>query len=117
MPVIESTIVEDSPQADGRRAVRELHRWEDGREEFADYLAEKDTDAQTDMESRAKAMNEAEADRIANPQPNPEEMIPLSKVAAIYKEHAKVDDAAVKQFTDLLVAAVADASPLSDEVK
>lgn len=41
MPIVSSKIVEDSPQKDGRRAVRELHVDSLGREQFVSYLAEK----------------------------------------------------------------------------
>jgi hypothetical protein len=50
---MQSTIIEDRPQTDGRRAVRERHVDDFGVEHFVVYMAESGADVEAILPSRA----------------------------------------------------------------
>lgn len=53
MPIVTSTIIEDSPQIDGRRAIRERHIDSHGNAHDVDYLAEADADVESILATHA----------------------------------------------------------------
>ena len=62
---MQSTIIEDRPQKDGRRAVREKHVTDDGSEFFVDYLAEPKADVEEMLPVRAALIEQQLADADA----------------------------------------------------
>lgn len=68
MPVVSSSILEDRPQRDGRRSVRERHTDHAGRTHDVTYLAEPGDDVETVMLARVPSVNtslaEAEFSRL-----------------------------------------------------
>lgn len=67
MPIVSSIIVEDHPQRDGRRAVREQHTDHNGQHHYAMYLAEPAANVSAMMTARAATLSDA----IDNPPPPP----------------------------------------------
>lgn len=67
MPVVSSQIVEDRPQIDGRRSVRERHVDHIGREIFISYLAAQSANAAQIMADRVAQLS----DMVDNPPPEP----------------------------------------------
>ena len=63
MSIVASSIVEDRPQRDGRRAVRERHEDDSGAVCFVDYLAEAKANAKEMLSIRVTQLEEAAVDR------------------------------------------------------
>lgn len=53
MSIVSSTIIEDAPQVDGRRAIRERHTDSHGIAHDVDYLAEADADVESILATHA----------------------------------------------------------------
>lgn len=62
MPIISSIILENQPQSDGRRSVRERHTADDGTNYDACYLAEPGTDVNAVMVARVPILDQMLAD-------------------------------------------------------
>ena len=58
--IVASKIIEDRPQIDGRRSVRERHVDDSGNEFFVDCMVEKTVDVLASLTSRAMQLSEAQ---------------------------------------------------------
>jgi hypothetical protein len=63
MPIKSSTIVEDSPQIDGRRYIREVHTDDVGVEHHVTYLAESKEDVEAILPIRVSQIDEQIAEK------------------------------------------------------
>lgn len=114
MPITQSIIVHDLVQADGRRAIRERHVWDDGRVEFVSYLAAEDTDVNVHLAEQVPILEARDAATASLPRP--EAVFTADEAAAVFAAQTKLDAVEVEKFKAALVSAKKTTKEISEVI-
>lgn len=101
--IVESTIIEDAPQKDGRRYVTELHVDDEGKEHRVMYLAESKANVEEMLPARAAQISAQIEERRNTPPPEPE--YKLSEIEAAYTKATQKGEVNLDKLKEELSAA------------